>query len=226
MTSLLPAPLHGAKKETNRLLLPYTLTKKSQPKPPHSKSLSTGLVGKVGNVTTSLATYGSDSDDDEEGDSQQSINFFSIDSSTKHTGTNLLMEHVVGPPLPPFAQTSGTSVPSVVAGPGLIRSSLHLPAPVHQISNSVNHISNDESVSQEMFSADIDARVISDDSDSANGNVAELPGIAGEGRADAPLVFRGGVTSRNPSIPLSAGPVGPMLPSTSMNEVCNMLGFH
>ncbi|KAH3833282.1 hypothetical protein DPMN_106588 [Dreissena polymorpha] len=221
LTSLLPAPVHGAKKETNRLLLPYTLTKKSQPstpKPLQSKSQSTGTVGKASNVTTSLASYGSDSDEDEEEDSQQSINFFSIDSGTKHTGTNSHVEPVVGPTLPPFSQTSGPAEPSVVARPGLIRSSLHLPAPVHQISNSVNHLSNSESVSRQILSADIDAEVISEDIDSANGSLADLAGIAGAVRADAPLVFRGGVTSRNPSIPLSAGPVGPMLPSMSMNE--------
>lgn len=93
--SLLPPPIHSAKKEINRPLIPHTLSKKpqniaqtsSQAKPhiPIQKpSVATSSGDSLKAISTkrvalNIAMYGSDSEDDD-GDNVSSSNFFSLDS--------------------------------------------------------------------------------------------------------------------------------------------------
>jgi len=81
--SLLPAPMHTSIKETNRTLIPHTLTKKPGPSTAKKGQDSSKPVPLPSNVLQSkiqgIASYGSDSDEsDEEG---KVSNFFSLSSS-------------------------------------------------------------------------------------------------------------------------------------------------
>ncbi|XP_033750507.1 proline-rich protein PRCC-like [Pecten maximus] len=78
LTALLPAPVHAATKETNRILLPYSLKKsqeKKKPVPPKTDHVSRKSNPKF----QGLSGYGSDSDSDEAG--SESANFFSLGGS-------------------------------------------------------------------------------------------------------------------------------------------------
>lgn len=91
--SLLPAPVHSAKKEVNRPLLPYSLKKKALPSetPLSSGSKSqtyrshnevpssSNGISKSMSQFNALTGYDSDSEDEEE---KSNMNFFSLDSSS------------------------------------------------------------------------------------------------------------------------------------------------
>ena len=100
--SLLPPPIHSAKKEINRPLIPHTLTKKSPttiqessqakpPKPTQKPNIpvtsihSSKSVSKQ-KVALNVAMYGSDSDEEDE---IHVSNFFSLDSSKSAKGETL-----------------------------------------------------------------------------------------------------------------------------------------
>ncbi|RUS81539.1 hypothetical protein EGW08_010709 [Elysia chlorotica] len=99
--SLLPPPIHSAKKEINRPLIPHTLSKKpaitaqvpSQTKSqktiqkPSTSTISgdTSKPASTKKVALNVAMYGSDSDDDEE---VSASNFFSLHSSSKPAVSN------------------------------------------------------------------------------------------------------------------------------------------
>ncbi|GFR59306.1 proline-rich protein PRCC-like, partial [Elysia marginata] len=106
--SLLPPPIHSAKKEINRPLIPHTLSKKPQITPQASSqakrhipiekpTVSTPSSSSTKSVTTkkvalNIAMYGSDSDDD---DDVSASNFFSLDSSSKSKSLeNVTMKHI------------------------------------------------------------------------------------------------------------------------------------
>ncbi|GFN80572.1 papillary renal cell carcinoma (translocation-associated) [Plakobranchus ocellatus] len=92
--SLLPPPIHSAKKEINRPLIPYTLSKKAQDttmKPTQGKSYNPNLKPNASissrnssnavntqKVALNVAMYGSDSEDEKD---IATSNFFSLDSS-------------------------------------------------------------------------------------------------------------------------------------------------
>ncbi|XP_046338309.2 proline-rich protein PRCC-like [Haliotis rufescens] len=86
--ALLPAPVHVAKKESNRILIPHTLTKRPQkpsPKPPPAKpkpkveqEADESGFSKRYTAFSGLTGYDSDSDDE----TTVKSNFFSLDSET------------------------------------------------------------------------------------------------------------------------------------------------
>jgi len=207
--------MHAAKKETNRILLPYTLTKKAPPptagKP---KPLSTGSKASDtrSSAAFSLAKYGSDSDDDD-GDSSSAGNFFSLDSSSKSKNSSSVQDE--GLPLPAVSSkvpavnevsTMDTGVPTVQLPPEPFRSSMRLPAPSHSSSTSEDEPSNLPNSK-------------SHDTGLQNVNVGAMPPPPGPSHAtavdaDAPLVFKSGVTNRHASLQGPSQGVGPMLPQS------------
>ena len=100
--SLLPPPIHSAKKEINRPLIPHTLTKKPQTTAQASSqakfhksiqkpsiSVSSGDTSKYiapKKIALNVAMYGSDSDDED--DDVSALNFFSLDASSKPAASN------------------------------------------------------------------------------------------------------------------------------------------
>ncbi|WAR00245.1 PRCC-like protein [Mya arenaria] len=212
LTSLLPPPVHATKKEANRILLPYSLTKKSQsntttkPKPPLKVSTATVKSG----IVSSLAKYGSDSDEEEE-ESDEPVNFFSLGSDREN---NEEVVTVTESPAERLQQVdkretnvmSDRSVSTVPLPPGPIRGSLKLPAPTHKPqSETVKHSAhpNVDSVTSKNVS-------YSDDSDSIGSTTVSSNAPTVD--PDAPLIFKGGVTKRHPSLPATSQDVGPMLP--------------
>ena len=124
--SLLPAPVHSAKKEVNRALLPHTLKKtpvsSSTAKP--KTSLSGSKFASHGDLTNKVASSsdndmnskrmsqfnaltGYDSDSDDEQIAENSTNFFSIDSTKNNIE-----------PFSPVTSSSNAAatVPSVQSG--------------------------------------------------------------------------------------------------------------
>lgn len=97
LSALLPAPMHKASKESNRILLPYTLKKKPEPVVKPTKTV-TKPQAKGQNLTikskfSGLSTEYSDSDEDE---SESTNNFFSLGNSNP--------QPTVGPALPDPSQ--------------------------------------------------------------------------------------------------------------------------
>lgn len=93
LTSLLPPPVHAAKKEANRILLPYSLGRKpktnptnTKPKPSvDDKPTSPSYTQKKYSMFHGLTGYDSDSDEEEVENSQNSepVNFFSLGFAKK-----------------------------------------------------------------------------------------------------------------------------------------------
>ncbi|OWF46948.1 proline-rich protein PRCC-like [Mizuhopecten yessoensis] len=102
LTALLPAPVHAATKETNRILLPYTLKKpqeKKKPEPSKTDKVTSNPHPKF----QGLPSYESDSDGDEA--DSEATNFFSLGGSETLAA---------GPVLPepfPMQKTSKLSLP-------------------------------------------------------------------------------------------------------------------
>ena len=186
LTSILPAPVHAAKKETGRILLPYSLTKKTQSATsgaPASKKTSqtaneSTSLDKSQKLSASLASYGSDSDDDD--DSGEPVSFFSLGTSSNktdsivksktHTAADSTKE-IIGPSVVPMLMDESslnTGIPTVPLPPTSSRTSLNLPAPARSENLSMNeHVSSFGSV--------------------PTGNIID---------PNAPLTFKGGVSSR------------------------------
>ncbi|XP_045156321.1 proline-rich protein PRCC-like [Mercenaria mercenaria] len=195
LTSILPAPVHAAKKETGRILLPYSLTKKTQsvasgaPAPKKSSNITSQVSDKSRKLSASLADYGSDSEDED--DTGEPVSFFSFDSSVNKTNSTLKskidstvksseQKEMVGPSLPPMhtgESNLDTGIPTVPLPPTLPRTSLHLPAPARNDNSSVNDNAVNEPVSP---------------SDSGLGTVPIGPFVD----PNAPLTFKGGVSSQ------------------------------
>ncbi|XP_041372052.1 proline-rich protein PRCC-like isoform X2 [Gigantopelta aegis] len=105
--SLLPEPVHAAKKESNRILIPHTLSKKPQQKPdtvlppvpqakPEVKEVITDAPVTAAATSTAphkyttqfqaITGYYSDSDDEEDEEEGSSGNFFSLASKSVRSG--------------------------------------------------------------------------------------------------------------------------------------------
>ena len=189
MTSLLPAPVHAARKESNRILLPYSLSKKVNPNPtpPSQKKPISNVdsVKTINSLTTSLADYGSDSDEND----GEPVNFFSLDSSPKATDKDEIVSskdktvssgNVTSPNLKPIEQT--VSLP-----PTHSRTALNLPAPVKTVIQSPSSES-DKNV------------IVSESETSSRGNISSLSHMYGPAvDPDAPLSFKGGVSRSYPT---------------------------
>ncbi|KAL3865954.1 hypothetical protein ACJMK2_043298 [Sinanodonta woodiana] len=145
LTDLLPMPVHAAKKEANRVLLPYSLTKKQQPQKENtpkmaSVSASNSSSSSAAKSTMSApmkalvtATYNSDSDEDgENGKNVGSTNFFSLDSDERVKQSLASFAHIITP-LPSTSEhiwTDNSDVSTVPHPPSLsTRTPINLPAP-------------------------------------------------------------------------------------------------
>ncbi|KAL4227759.1 hypothetical protein ACF0H5_013195 [Mactra antiquata] len=190
LTSMLPAPVHAAKKETGRILLPYSLTKKSQSStaniPTTSLTLKSNTNSDTRNkpktVTSRLTNYGSDSDDDE---TESGVNFFSIGGETSSSVTNSNVS---------FSSSSMNSFPKqeVIVGPALPKADNDMKGP--EIGPTVPLLSNTRSSmklpapSRDNMNPDFN-QLIGKSSD-----ISETVQLSFD--ADAPLTFKGGVTSK------------------------------
>lgn len=185
LTSILPAPVHAAKKEAGRILLPYSLTKKTQsavsnaaaPKKSNTSSQDTHSSQQL---SAGLTGYGSDSDDEDE--ARQPVSFFSLDKSVNKTDLTVQsssQKQMVGPSRPPenIDSFSETGIPTVPQPPTFARTSLNLPAPA----KSNNSKSENESLSVSS------SKNVSDTVDISAGPIVDQ---------DAPLTFKGGVSSQ------------------------------
>ncbi|XP_050402520.2 proline-rich protein PRCC [Patella vulgata] len=110
LTSILPPPVHAAKKENNRILLPYSLAKKTQPKPAtnvtkttNSKNAEEIITKRKMSAFQAMTGYESDSDDEDSG----SGNFFSLDkdNSSEH--------HKLSTNLPPCLPSASEMLPDI-----------------------------------------------------------------------------------------------------------------
>lgn len=176
---MLPAPVHAAKKETGRILLPYSLKKKAQTVSPSASMnvnpTASPVMDRTNRLSASLADYGSDSDD--EADSGEPFSFFSLNSAVTRTDSVVKgsdLEEEVGAYLPTPESRLQTDlnagIPTVPLPPSLARTSLNLPAPAKSSTCSVNVVDS------------------SDSSSSDN--------VAGGPDPNAPLTFKGGVSSQ------------------------------
>lgn len=222
--------MHAAKKEANRILLPYSLTKKpvanksaASSTTSSSNPVSSG-VNKNNSLATSLADYGSDSD--EETDNSEPVNFFSLGSSVKSSqGTKLEEESIkgrellsigagdenakesfVGPSLPPGISSKDNLKPQTVQELQKHRvprlGSLQLPTPSQSVLKSETVVgSNTSSTDRELL-----------EQSSSDNLTSQLfaPAVG----ADEPLTFKGGVSSRKRAFDLD-NVVGPAYPSTT-----------
>jgi len=199
--------MHAAKKESNRILLPYSLTRKpatqpsAKPKPsPSAQTKSDVTKAAKDSKSSSLISYGSDSDED--GEDGAPLSFFSLDTDVKNNSsakesssavrTQSSTDNFVGPALPPEASETDRSVARTVLIPPSHRiGSLHLPSPQKTNAN-VNSIdlgnTNNESSSE-----------------STGTRFPSSTGFAPDVNEDAPLMFQGGVSSQKIVGP-SAGP--------------------
>ena len=75
----LPKPRHAATKESNRILIPHTLTKRKPPPKPTQPVKKPETTSKKTSNVTSLVTGYDDNDDDEEEDGEEDSSFFSLD---------------------------------------------------------------------------------------------------------------------------------------------------
>ena len=189
MTSLLPAPVHAAKKESNRILLPYSLSRKTkptpQPKPTFEDNLpSPSYQQKKYSMFHGLTGYDSDSDENEDGNDKNSepVNFFSLDSKEKSD-----MENVTLSPVKP--ELSGVGIPDVCLPP---------PPSEHLLSNEIQSES-DNSYTQ-----------LDSSNDRSMGPI-QGPSLGPSLDPDAPLTFKGGQKSKT-SVPCAflSNPYGPV----------------
>ena len=170
MTSLLPAPVHAAKKEANRILIPYSLSRKPKPTPQPKPTLddkppSPSYMQKKYSMYHGLTGDDSDSDENEDKNEKSSepVNFFSLDSTQKRD-----KEHVT--------LVDSSSVKLQLAGSGI--PTVSLPPPPSE------HSSADKKLSKSNFSK--------------NDLTAPIQGssLVPQIDPDAPLTFKGGQKSR------------------------------
>ncbi|XP_060073608.1 proline-rich protein PRCC-like [Ylistrum balloti] len=102
LTALLPAPVHAAKKETNRILLPYSLKKAQANKKP-APSKTDPVTLNPSPKFQGLSGYGSDSDSDDA--ESESANFFSLGGSEPLPAGPVLSEPI------PMQRSSKLSLP-------------------------------------------------------------------------------------------------------------------
>ena len=87
--ALLPPPVHSSRKQTNRPLIPYTLTKRPTPSKPTTASSTTPTSLRTAvtdplpskkhqSAFNALTGYESDSDEEESGPSSGSVDFFTL----------------------------------------------------------------------------------------------------------------------------------------------------
>lgn len=203
LTSILPAPMHAAKKETGRILLPYSLTKKSQPTVTSKNSITSQSQKPV---TSLAADYSSDSEEE----AGEPVSFFSLDSSTGRKidssidSTNITMD--TSHKFKEVTDNKNDGVPTVPLPPAGLRTSLNLPAP-HRTAV----IDSDLSVA-----SDISSRPL----------VGPLMPIVHTGDPDAPLTFKGGVTSQrrlsNNAVSSSSSGISASEMDTDQNIYYNM----
>ncbi|KAK3585289.1 hypothetical protein CHS0354_040236 [Potamilus streckersoni] len=144
LTDLLPMPVHAAKKEANRVLLPYSLTKKQQPQE-NTLKMASVIVSKTSSSAAKstmsapmkalvTATYNSDSDE-EDGKHDKNVgssNFFSLDSDERVQQSLASFAHI-STPLSSASEhrwTDNSDVPTVPLPPSFCtRTPINLPAP-------------------------------------------------------------------------------------------------
>ncbi|KAL5003955.1 hypothetical protein ScPMuIL_017411 [Solemya velum] len=80
LTALLPCPVHMAKKEANRILIPYSMTRKKTETSQNSNKPKNATVS-VSSVKPSSSNFVSGFDSDSDDDSP--VNFFSLDSDDR-----------------------------------------------------------------------------------------------------------------------------------------------
>lgn len=202
LTSLLPPPVHAAKKEANRILLPYSLGKKpkpsAKPKTISDKPPSPTYSQKKYSMYHGLTGYDSDSDEneDEYSKSEEPVNFFSLDSTRKSdqeqvTVTDINSDLTAKEKLQPKQTESGVVNVS------------YPPLPSENLTD--------------------DKKVTSLSSTSSNKDISTAiqgPSLLPQIDPDAPLTFKGGQKSKQTSIssvPIFSG-YGPSLPETSNSD--------
>lgn len=180
LTSLLPPPVHAAKKEANRILLPYSLGKKPKPnaKPTFSdKPPSPSYNQKKYSMYHGLTGYDSDSDEneDESNKSEKPVNFFSLDSLEKSDQEQVTVSDFKSD------MTDKKIVQQKQTDSGIPTVSFPLPPLKHLTTD--KKVSNNEDIS----------------------NVIQGPSLLPQIDPDAPLTFKGGQQSKQTSI--SSAPV-------------------
>ena len=181
---MLPPPVHAAKKEMNRILIPYSLGRKPKaaPKPAFTNdkpSATSTYSQKKYSMFQGMTGYDSDSDENEDGSekSEEPVSFFSLDSSSKSdkeqvtpSGINSNLNQVeklqVG--------KTDTGTPTVALPPKLTGSPVHVPVPLKQLSDK-------EKVQTVNAKRD---------------EIIQGPSAFPQMDPDAPLTFRGGVKSK------------------------------
>lgn len=172
LTALLPAPVHAATKESNRILLPYSLKKsqeKQKPVPSKPKPAASNLQPKF----QSLSGYGSDSDSDEPG--SESANFFSLGGSEPAPAGPVLPE-----PLP-MQKTAKLSLPP----PKLV---------------SENSVVSEPKISSDISQSEVTSTV-GDGSTEIVDMASSSSGPSSVAHQDAPLSFKSGNWNTMPSAP-------------------------
>ena len=200
LTGLLPAPVHAAKKETNRILLPYTLSRKPKPTPQpkpsfENKPPSPSYMQKKYSMFHGLTGYDSDSDEneDESEKNNEPVNFFSLDSKQKSDKESVTLKDSssVKPEL------SGLGIPTVSLPPP---PSEHLPTYEKQSKIDISNVK-------------------------LTGPVEGPPLLGPQLDPDAPLTFKGGQKSKvsvpNASASVSSvyGPVADQSNSDLQGEI-------
>lgn len=189
LTSLLPAPVHAAKKEMGRILLPHSLTKKSQPSVATNTTKNSTTVSSNKKTITSLAAdYSSDSEDE----AGEPVSFFSLDSSAGRNANSRLEslsdssnELKANKFNKNSADSTNDDVPTVSLPPQGLRTSLHLPAP---------HVTEEKS----MLNSDTSFSNNAPEGPVVGPSMPPGPVMPSGGMVDpdAPLTFKGGVTSQ------------------------------
>lgn len=183
LTALLPPPVHAAKKESNRILLPYSLGKKPKPTPKPTlsdKPPSPTYTQKKYSMYHGLTGYDSDSDEDENesNKNQKPVNFFALDSSGKTAQEQITVSDFKSDLTDKNLQQKQTD--SRTFGESL-------PPPPSKVSISGEKVSNLSSNTEETKSA------------------VQGPSLLPLVDPDAPLTFKGGQKSRPTSV--SSAPV-------------------
>lgn len=136
LTAILPPPVHAAKKETNRILMPYSLSKKQNvvaTKSGVKKSSDDLHMNTSKRLKTSLANSDTDSDEDD----GEPVNFFSLDTKTKSLEKEWQTHVPATPPNTPIHPGLNMGVPIVnMTTTFPLKSHLNLPAPSKNWSHS------------------------------------------------------------------------------------------
>lgn len=236
MFALLPPPVHSSRKQTNRPLIPYTLTKRPTPSKPtttttssttptSSRTAVTDLLPskKHQSAFNALTGYESDSDEEESGPTSGSVDFFTLGSKASGVPTVSEVSVVKNSAQSVDEEGRGTArtsdsgndlsseKPDVQSSSSLQSSPTHASlrksdSPVS--SSSVSSSGKVDSVTVSIAAETIQDSPTADDEGSGENEVTSTVGIP-QFNQDAPLAFN----SSTQSLGWSTTPlVSPMLP--------------